>query len=165
MQTKTAEKESPFTTLTFPNINPVNTAEEGIRVGHYDDCDPFITNETVPLQPVQGAKDLHLVSFNRIIGETESVELLRAEGKRPCQNAPQYLLGLMAAVPEERMPQELRNKKLLAAEPDNKSSVFSDENGYRCFLCIFRDGGGRELSLAIVDGEWSGFCAFLAEDL
>ena len=153
------------TAHSFPNINPVSTVKEGIRVGHYDDHYSFMTNETVPLQPVQGAKNLHLVCFDRTIGETEYVELLRTEGKRPCQNAPQYLLGLMAAVPEDKMPEELRNKNLVAAEPDNKSSAFAVRFGYRCFLCVFRRGGYRGLDLADVGRLWRGDFAFLAEDL
>ncbi len=162
MQTAT---KSPFTIHSFPNINPVSTAEEGIRVGHYDNHYSFITNETVPLQKVAGAKNLHLVCFDRTIGETEYVELLRAEGKQPCRNAPQYLLGLMAAVPEDKMPTELRNKDLVAAEPDNASSAFTGESGNRCFLYVDRHDGFRELFLIYVVREWSDGWAFLAEDL
>ena len=163
MQT-TATKSS-VTIHSFPNINPINTAEEGIAQGNYTDHYGFITDKTVPLQPVQGAKNLYLVCFNRTIGETECAELLRAEGKRPCQNAPQYLLGLMASVPEDKMPEELRNKHLVAAESDNKSSVFAGRSGDRCFLCVDRRDGGRGLRLTGVGGGWSGHWAFLADDL
>ena len=161
---KTMTKSSAIV-CSFPNIQPINTAEEGIRVGHYDGHYSFITNETVPLQPVQGAKNLHLVFFNRTIGETECMELLRTEGKQPCRNGPQYLFGLMAHVPEDKMPAELRNKDLVAAEPDNKSSVFTGGSGHRCFLYVLRDGGYRRLGLASVGREWSDDWAFLAEDL
>ena len=164
MQT-TAEKKSPFITHSFPDINPVSTAEEGIRVGHYDDHHSFITNETVPLQKVAGTKNLHLVCFNRTIGETEYVKLLRAEGKQPCRHAPQYLLGLMAAVPEDKMPAELRNKDLVAAEPDNKASAFTDKDSYRCFFFVYRGDGSRELYLIRVFRKWYDYWAFLAEDL
>ena len=162
---QTAEKKSPFITHSFPSISPINTAEEGIAQGHYTDHYRFIKDKTVPLQPVQGAKSLHLVCFDRTIGETEYVELLRAEGKQPCRNAPQYLLGLMAQVTEDKMPEELRNKNLVAAEPDNKSSAFAGRSGLRCFLCVGRWGGDRRLDLTIVDGEWRDGWAFLAEDL
>lgn len=161
----TAEKKSPFTTHSFPNINPINTAEEGIAQGHYTGHYGFITDKTVPLQPVQGAKNLYLVCFNRTIGETECAELLRAEGKRPCQNAPQYLLGLMASVPEDKMPAELRNKDIVAAESDNKSSVFAGGHVHRCFLFVNRRGAYRRLDLIGVGGLWGDSWAFLAEDL
>ena len=161
MQTAT----SPVIINSFPNINPVNTAEEGIRDGHYNKHYSFITNETVPIQPVKGPKNLHLVCFDRTIGETEYVELLRAEGKRPCRNAPAYLLGLMKEVPEDKMPEELRNKDLVAAEPDNKASAFTGRYGYRCFLCVGRDEASRELDLVSVGRRWYGYWAFLAEDL
>ncbi|MBI2096136.1 MAG: hypothetical protein HYT43_00670 [Candidatus Taylorbacteria bacterium] len=162
---KTATKKSSAIVCSFPNVQPINTAEEGIRVGHYDGHYSFITNETVPLQPVQGAKNLHLVCFDRMIGEMEYVELLRAESKQPCRNAPQYLLGLMAAVPEDKMPKELRNKDLVAAEPGNASSAFTDKACRRCFLYVDRRDGLHRLDLIVVDGEWDDLWAFLAEDL
>ena len=161
MQTAT----SPVIINSFPNIQPVNTAETGIAQGHYTDHYRFITNETVPVEPAKGPKNLHLVCFDRTIGEMEYVELLRAEGKQPCRNGPAYLLGLMVAVPEDQMPVELRNKDLVAAEPDNKASVFTDGVGFRCFLYVNRDGARRELDLFGVGREWSGRWAFLAEDL
>ena len=162
---QTAEKKSPFITHSFPSISPINTAEEGIAQGHYTDHYRFIKDKTVPLQPVQGAKSLHLVCFDRTIGETEYVELLRAEGKQPCRNAPQYLLGLMAQVTEDKMPEELRNKDLVAAEPDNKSSVFTGRFGYRCFLYVLRGGVFRRLDLTAVGRRGFDRWAFLAEDL
>ena len=165
MKTMKTMTKSSVIVCSFPNISPINTAEAGITQGHYDDHYSFITNETVPLQPVQGAKDLHLVCFDWTIGETGYVELLRADGKQPCRNSPQYLLGLMAQVPEERMPEELRNKDLVAAEPDNEASAFTDERGYRCFLCVGdRRGGYRLLNLVSVDRGWLDYWAFLAED-
>lgn len=162
---QTAMKKSSVIIHTFPNVNPINTVKEGIKLGHYTDHYGFITDTTVPLQPVQGAKNLHLVCFGRTIGKTEYMELLRAEGKRPCRNAPQYLLGLMAAVPEDQMPAELRNKDLVATEPDNASSVFAGKYGDRCVLCVNRNDGYRTLNLAGVDGGWLDYWAFLAEDL
>ncbi|MEK7208414.1 MAG: hypothetical protein AAB699_02585 [Patescibacteria group bacterium] len=91
--------------------------------------------------------------------------LLLALGKQPCKDAPAYLLGLMAAVPEDKMPAELRNKHIVAAEPD-KSSVFADGDGGRCFLCVGRyDDGFRRLNRMRVVGRWGGRCAFLTENL
>ena len=161
MQTAT----SPVIINSFPNIQPVNTAETGIAQGHYTDHYRFITNETVPVEPAKGPKNLHLVCFDRTIGEMEYVELLRAEGKQPCRNGPAYLLGLMVAVPEDQMPAELRNKDLVAAEPDNKASAFADVSGRRCFLYVHRFGAYRELRLIGVNGEWGDGWPFLAEDL
>ena len=149
----------------FPNVQPINTVETGITQGYYTDHYDFITNKTVPLQLVKGAKNLYLVCFDGTISETESAELLRAVGKQPCRNAPQYLLGLMAEVPENKMPAELRNKDLVAAEPGDKSSAFTDEGGDRCFLGIYRGVAYRKLSLTKGGGRWVGPWAFLAEDL
>ena len=162
---QTAQKKSSVITCTFPSISPINTVEEGIAQGHYTGHYGFITDKTVPLQPVQGAKNLYLVCFNRTIGETEYVELLFAEGKQPCRQAPAYLLGLMAAVPEDKMPEELRNKDFVAAESDNKSSVFAGGHGHRCFLFVNQRGAYRRLDLIGVGGLWGDSWAFLAEDL
>ena len=150
---------------TFPNINPVNTVETGIALGHYVDHYAFITNETVPVEPARDAKNLHLVCFDSTDDETEYVELLRAEGKQPCRNAPAYLLGLMATVPEDKMPEELRDKDLVAAEPDNRSSTFIDKNRDRCFLYVLRWGATRELDLIDVELKVEDGWALLAEDL
>ncbi len=166
---QTAEtKKSSATVCTFPNINP---AEDAIKQRHYNDYYRvfsnyrFFPNETVKIEPAEGPKNLHLVCFNRTIGETEYVELLRAIGKRPCRNAPAYLTCLVVQVPEDKMPAELRNKHIVAAEPDNKFSVFTDEFCFPCFRCVRRDSGGRELRLIRVGGDWLGTWAFLAEDL
>jgi hypothetical protein len=148
----------------FPGISPISTVSEGIRLGRYIDHYRFITDKTVPLQSVTRAKNLHIVCFNRTIGEPEYVELLRAEDLRPCQDAPQYLLGLMAAVSQERMPGELRIKNLVAAEPDNESSFFADGFGGRCFLGVDWCVGGYSLCLVRV-GKWDFFQALLAEYL
>lgn len=134
-------------------------------LGHYNNHYDFITDKTVPLTPAKGAKALHLVCFNRMIGETEYVELLRPKGKRPCRHAPQYLLGLMAQVPEDKMPVELHNKDIVAAEPDIAFSVFADWDRRRCFLCVYRGGGLRRLHFAFVAGPWPDRWAVLAEDL
>jgi hypothetical protein len=161
---QTTEKSSVIV-CSFSNINPINTVAEAIERGHYDSHDPFITDETVPFAPAKDPKNLHLVCFNRVIRGTKYVELLLAEGKQPCRNAPAYLAGLMAQVPEDQMPAELRHKDLVAAEPDNTSSTFAGEGGDRCFLYVRRSGGNRRLSLMFVDREWSGDLAFLVEDL
>ena len=149
---------------TFPNIAPINTVEDGIRTGHYTDHYRHITNETVPLIAVEKPKTLSLVCFGRTIGETDYVALLKELDKQPCRNAPNYLLGLMTTTPEDKMPEELRNKYLIAAEP-TKSSVFTGKFGPRCFLCVSRRGAGRELHLVYVGGFWGDHWAFVAEDL
>lgn len=161
---QTATKSSAII-CSFPNVRPINAAEEGIRLGHYTDYYRFITNKTVRLQPVEGEKKLHVVCFNRTVGETEYIELLHAERKQPCKNGPNYLLGLMEKVPEERMPVELGNKDIVAALPDKTSSVFSDEVGSRCFLCADRFGANRKLNLTSIGRKWDDVWAFLAEDL
>lgn len=165
----TAEKKSGALVFTFPDINPINNIEKGIEHGHYTCHYCIITDKAVPLQSAQGAKNLHLVCFSRAIMKMEYIELLRAEGKQPCRNSPNYLLGLMARVSEGGMPEGLCSKSLVAVEPDNESSFFPTgfKRSRNCFLCVVRRGVVRELSLFYVGSEWDWdeSLAFLAEDL
>lgn len=153
------------TIFSFPNISPICNIKEGLRLGQYARYYKHITRKTVPLTPVTGAKNLHIVCFNRTICDEEYIALLRAEGKQPCQNAPQYLLGLMSVVQEDRMPSELQNIDLVAAEQCNDPSVFEDHFDLRCFLGVVRQHTHRELTMVRVNGAWRASWAFLAEDL
>ena len=153
-------EEITSTIIKFENIKPINTVEEGIRQGHYSDYYKFITDETVKLKPETGEKTIYTVGFNRTIGETEYIDLLRRESKKPC--TPNYMLGLMAQVREEKMPPKLRNKYIVAAEPN---SVFTDRRGFHCFLCVDRFDVYRRLSLSFVGRGWDDGYVFLAEDL
>ena len=173
------------TICSFPQICPINNVEEGIAKGNYNAHLPFVT--TVLLERVQGTKKLYLVCFNREIRCTEYVGLLRAEGKQPCRNASQYLLGLMAQVPEDQIPRVFQEKDIIAAEPGGAhlvctlSSSLSDIVYF--FLCVSRYDGCRTLvgidaedtrlkrhPERIMVGEteeetWRDNLAFLAEDL
>lgn len=103
-----------------------------------------------------------LENYNRAAARRmEYDNLLRRQGKYLCQDGPNYLLGLMAQVPEEKMLRVLYSKSIVAL-----SSIFTDERGLRCFLYV---GEGRYLGLAPLDWNWSGWPervlgAFLAED-
>lgn len=149
----------------FPyfDVDPINDVEQGIREGnltsHYD----FITNETVKLVPAQGRKRVYVVPFNETVGQNDYAARLAEYGLKPCQNAPNYLLGLLKQVPEHEMPQELANKHIVAAEPKTPSSVFQGRDGDQCFLYACRLGANRGLDLRDVSREWDGYWAFLAE--
>ena len=154
--------------MKFPSwmVEPMDDVEKALKQGHYTDHYGFITNKTVKLPKAEGKKRLYVVPFYRNIGEKEYATLLAEHNLKPCKNGPSYLAGLMAQVPESEMPEELKGKYIVAAEPDNKNSVFQDECGFRCFLFVLRHGGAhRLLGLAFIDfGDWGGFWAFLAEE-
>jgi hypothetical protein len=154
----------------FPIVIPVNTIEEGIRLGHFTSYDPFITKATVVLRSVAGEKTIYAVCFNRTIGNRDYLELLRQIKKSFCRYAPNFLLGLMEQVPEDLMPSELRGKHIVAAEPDLPSSCFANESGESSYVYANRRDSVRELLLIGTDegkaeGEWPENIAFLAEDL
>lgn len=139
-------------------VKPINSLEEGIKLGNYDSHYDFITDKTVPLKELTDEKEIFLVNFDRTIGETEYKELLEKEGLKPCE--PNYLLGLMAQIKEDDMPKELKNKNIVVP-----SSVFTGGCGFRCFLCVYRGDGYRKLRLTDVDREWIDRWVFLAEAL
>ncbi|OHA26757.1 MAG: hypothetical protein A3C06_01265 [Candidatus Taylorbacteria bacterium RIFCSPHIGHO2_02_FULL_46_13] len=163
MQTET---QSVIRICSFPNIRPINSIEEGLRLGNCRRSYPFITDESVPLPQVKGEKALHLVYFRRTVRADEYGELLQAEGKQPCRNAPNYLLGFISQVPEDKMPKELRNKTIVAAGLDTSSRVYN-EHGIQHFLCVARFGDQhRTLQFTDTHILWrSGSWIFLAEDL
>lgn len=157
------------TDCAFPGIKPINAVREGIALGSYTHCYAPGLEQYVRFSPAYGEKELHVICFNRSLATTDYVRFLHAIGKRPCQNAPAYLLGLMAQVAEDRMPLELCNMKIVAASPD---AIFETLLSYRCSracnrgsLCVSRFNGSRELELlAHIDGEYTG-CAFVTENL
>lgn len=150
------------TTKTTFKVKPINNVEEGIKQGNYTSHYDYIIEKTVPLKEVTEEKEITLVCFNRTIGETEYIELLKQEGLKPCEDAPNYLLGLMAQYKESDLLEEFKNKDIIAA---NVSSVFTDEFGHPCFLYVYRHGRDRGLVLARVGRGWFDDCVFLAESL
>lgn len=144
-------------------VAPINDVVQGIRAGHYDSCYKHISRRTVPLPHVAGEKRVYLVCVGREMHRGEYTECLAQLGLKPCENAPNYLLGLMREVPESQMPAALRGKRVVAAE-DTPSSVFLSRHRSRCFLSVFRDNASRELSMASVEGRGSEDWALLAEE-
>lgn len=155
---------TPIIICPFPGIMPINTIEDGIAAGQYNSHNEFITNTTVQLQPAQGPKNVYLVCFDRELEPTEWTDLLRAEGKQPCINGPNYLLGLMAQVSQDQMPEEFRSKDIVAAE-NARSSIFADEDGDPCFLYVSHDSTSRKLDFTVIGPGWYIFWAFLAQDI
>src|SRR3989338_1701538 len=95
-------------------IHPINDVREGIKRGRYTDVYYFINPQTVPLPYAKGEKRVHVGCFDTELKEDEYSLRLGKIGLKPCEYAPNYLLGLMAQVSEEEMPQELRGRYILA---------------------------------------------------
>ncbi len=157
-------------TCTFPNICPISSLNEGISKGHYTGVDGIdISRRRVRLSPIdkRGGKKIHIICFPLSSSELWYIpqieSLIAANGKRFCKNAPHYLLGLMATLPEEKMPSVLAFKSILGAEPDNPASIWPNRYGLPSFLCI-RRYGDRRAGLAVVGGMWTSGYAFLTED-
>lgn len=121
-----------------------------------------MTDSTIPLKKVTEEKEIYLVPLDKTVSGIDGITSYLAEyGLKPCENAPQYLLGLMATMTNEELP---NTSWIVAAD---SASVFRDFGDGRCFLCVPRSGGERKLSLVYLGGDWSAGSAwvFLAESL
>ncbi len=155
------------TTLFSKKVSPISDIEEGKKSGQYAWIYSHITGETVRLKKVSGEKTVYLVPLTETVADMDGItSYLNSYGLKPCVNAPQYLLGLMAAVSEEDLPASLERKDIVAAE-NEAASVFQDEHGHRGFLRAYRRDGRRLLRLVVLDGRWFAVddWVFLAESL
>ncbi|MDP3762619.1 MAG: hypothetical protein Q8Q97_00910 [bacterium] len=136
-------------------VEPINTVEESTLAGHH----------TARVKPAKGAKRVYVVPVPRgTVLLKDGYPAMLAEHKlKPCVDGPAYLLSLMAKVPEFEMPDELHNIDIVAAEPDNPTSVFQYDND-DWFLYFSWHESDRKPNLANVRGVWSSHWAFLAED-
>lgn len=153
--------------FSFPGVRHLSM-KIGLRLGKYTDPCPYhhLMDRAVPPPSTWMMKDIFVVCPNRIMEGIEDVRLfLQTLGKKPCHDGPGFLLGLMARLMENEMPNELYGKNLIAIEPDNPSSVFIDEDGHRCSLCVFRGGENRRLGLMPREWQLYPFWAIVAENI
>lgn len=145
-------------------VSPVNSLDDALRDGNFDGCSFSVSAERVKFRATNGRKKVCVVPLTKKLEPDKIPERLASVGLKPCADAPNFLGGLMATVPEADMPLELRDKKIVAAEPDNQSSVFLNEHGQRCFLCVHRHGLYRIPGLVAVEGDWNTLWALLGEE-
>lgn len=162
---KTAQKTN-ATIFSFTGILHLSM-KVGLRLGKYTEPCPYhnLMDRVVP-SPSTRRKDIFVVCPNRMMEGVEDIRLfLLTQGKQPCHNGPGFLLGLMARLMENEMPNELYGKNLIAIEPDNPSSVFIDDDGHRCSLCVFRGGENRRLGLMPIEWQLYPSWAIIAENI
>jgi len=159
-----ATPEKTFEIFLFPGVLPINSVEEGIRLGNYTRKMPNITDSTVPLLAARGEMDLIVVKFKETICRDDRIRLLESEGMEPCEFSPNYLLGLMIR-PDSEMPDGLKNKDIVAvAKPGSPRSHFTSPKGEECLLYVDRSGDGdRYLDLAPANGGCYVFRTYLAQ--
>lgn len=144
---------------------PINDIEEGKAKGHYDSIYDHINPKTVPLQKAEGVKRIYFIPVTERVEEGKEAEFLAKFGKRPVTNAPNYLLGAMAKLTEDELPENLKLKDFVAVSGDEKE-VFSGHLSRRCFLICDRRDGRRRLDVVALAGAWNpeDVWCFLAED-
>ncbi len=144
--------------------SPIDDIEEGKKLGKYDWIYDWITPEHTPLQKAEGEKTIYFVPVDEDVESGKETEFLAKHGMKLVENSPNYLLGAMAKLSKSDLPENLKNKDLVAM---SAASVFQDESGDRCFLYVSLDGGRRRLGFVRLDGGWyagRGW-VFLAEPL
>lgn len=155
-------KQSSVLTHVFFGIEPINNLEEGIKSGGFNGRDPDVTDRNVPLQSMAGARDLLLVCFNRVFAREDHgliFRLIHSMKKEPAP--PNWLFGLMRAVPEVRMPINFYNKNIISAKPKDPAFACRDRHGNPCFVFASRHGQIRELRLTYTIDRRSEFWSFL----
>lgn len=135
-------------------VTPINDIES--VKADYEYFYPYMTNETVPLEKETGTKEVQLVKYDKTITIEEIIADMKLNGLKPA--SPNALLGFA----KEHFDVMEKYQWLVAP-----SSVFQDERGDRCFLCVYRGDGERKLDLVYVDVGWDadGGWMFLAEPL
>ncbi|MES3031369.1 MAG: hypothetical protein V4697_03060 [Patescibacteria group bacterium] len=172
MNTQNLSEELPklptATVYTFRNIQPVNSIKEALeRGGFFGDTrayDPFFVGGMITFPPCTRPKDVSLLCLNWTTEELDVIPRLREHGKRPCDNAPNYFLGLMAAFSETRMPPQFKGKDIVAMGT-SALSVFRYKNGAPCNISACRSGTGRVLNFVRAHGTFGPNWALVVEDL
>lgn len=136
-------------------VDPINNIATAIEKGNYTSVYDWISNDhtRIPLIEAAGSKRIYFVSVTENVNTGDEEAYVNKFGLTLCKKAPNYLTGAMAALPENKIPAELKGKDFVAAENDS-ASVFRDGGGDRCFLDVGRDDGERELYLVLLDGLW-----------
>lgn len=146
--------------LTSSNVN-FHPSERELRDGSYK------------LPKAVGTKKVYLMSFKKL-NMRRMTEVMKEYGKKPCENAPNYLLGLLQQVPASEMPAEFENKNIVAGGVQHIFKKWRAGQNYNCLLCAFskndsanRDGNpdNRCLYLVLAGIEWGSKWLMLAEDL
>ncbi|MDO8483260.1 MAG: hypothetical protein Q7S86_05610 [bacterium] len=146
-------------------VSPVSNLDDALKNGHFNGCSFSVSAERVKLRATDGRKKVCVIPLTRKLEPDKILNHLASVGLKPCADAPNFLGGLMAAVQEADMPQELRDIQIVAAEPENPSSIFLNERGQKCFLCVHRHVLYRIPGLVGVEGDWSTRWALLGEKL
>lgn len=135
-------------------VKPINKISD-IPKGTFDWVCSFITDTTVPLKELTEEKEITLLELHETIKSNELEGWIAKQGNPIEQN---YLLGLAVQYPEAFET----GKDYIST-----ASVFSDEDGDRCFFSVLRRDVRRELDLVLVDDDWHADddWVFLAEPL
>ena len=162
-----SEKElSDFLGRQFFLIHPIKSIKDAIKKVKYDWVYDYILkgeeNQKLVKQlekaSVSKEVETELVHFNKSISTENALKELDRMGMRPATEV--ELLAFGVEYPEEQRKYPI--VALPSQEQINNDSVFRDEGGIRCALCLFRHGAERRLDLVWLEGAWHGRWRFLA---
>lgn len=166
----------------FPSliVSPINNIITGIEQAKLSSktpyCMPEFSEKDYPMENPTGDKKIYIVHFNKIMmwGENDEknslVETLKEYGKKPCVNAPNYLLGLLVKVGKKDLMSTLTGVNyIVAAEPGNQKSLFRNNDGSEVMLTAYLCSVNRDSPIDLGTYPAGPICyenyAFLAEDL
>lgn len=145
-------------------VTPVNDLEAGIAGGRYYNIGVAFKERTVqlPVAPTN-PKKVDIITPDSNLNGLDYLQLFRQLKKKPCDFAPNYLLGLMVFYQENQLPGEMLGLNIVASGPDN--CVFYTKGGLPSFMYVNRIPQGlRKLNIVPIGGFWGTHCSFLAED-
>ncbi len=149
-------------------VKPSFSIEDALAQGHYNDHYGYLKDEKNAQVFRNLPKDLpeELICIKPVpTGEfvpkgTENVKKFWEDrGYELVPHADAYLVQLMADVPEDKMPPDLKGQHIVAY---TETPSFRDEDGYECCLFVYRrDVGYRKLGMARGDARWHVTWAFV----
>jgi hypothetical protein len=129
----------------FPSweVEPIRAIEVGIQSGHYVLDREYSRARRMKYSEPEGRKRVFVIPGDPDGIEPNYEKFLKEYGFKPCENAPDYFMGLMATVRESDMPKELHNINIVAVEALNTIATFNNVLGRSCFLIAYRRDGER----------------------
>ncbi len=148
-------------------VKPVTptTVEDVIAQGNYNNPYHYLKNEVNakifrdrPRYLPEEEVILGIVSNGEIIPKGGVEEYWAEKGLELIPHADAYLDQLMRDNTEAQLPVELKGKNIIAY---SKEPIFRYKSGLSCYLCVYRIGNFRELTIVNENDDWRGFWIFI----
>lgn len=159
-----ADREADIQGIFSTVITPVNSLVLAIKEARYWSVSDFIT-EDLDLGPLGQKKRVYFVPVVDVVEVGKEEEYLNSRGLTMCENAPQYLLGLMTQISDHDFDKTFGKKDIVAI--GGEGSVFTHPNLNKFALYTSRGIQGKNLNVIALWGHWFsvGRWFFIAEKM